>query len=83
MPITESAELPIEPIAPRRGPWVERGTWGVGFYKIGMSWVIYLKMPRFGMIHCSHWSLWRCIILFPRMFFGLLRIALFGRPRKS
>lgn len=50
---------------PRRGFCVERITWGVGFYKVGLSWVIYLKLPRFGMIHWSHWSLWRVVWTFP------------------
>ena len=58
--------------APRRGLCVERGTWGLGFYKVGLSWVAYLKLPRFGMIHWSHWSAWYVIRTFPMAFFAHL-----------
>lgn len=65
--------------APRRGLCIERGTWGFGFYKVGISWVAYLKLPRFGMIHWSHWSAWRVIRTFPM---AVLRHARFAATRQ-
>jgi hypothetical protein len=65
---------------PRRGLHVERGTWGFGFYKVGISWVAYLKLPRFGMIHWSHWSAWHVVSTFPM---ALFRHAKFVATRRT
>lgn len=74
--IVNDAELPIEPLAPRRGLHWSRGRLAIGFYKVGPSWVALLKAPRFGMIHWSHWSAWRVIWTFPMAFFVHLRFAI-------
>jgi hypothetical protein len=64
--------------APRRGLHWRRGRWGGGFYKVGPSWVISIMMPRFGLLHWSHWSLRHLLATFPRAFVAYVRFPFRG-----
>lgn len=60
--------------APRRGVCLSRGRWGIGFYKVGLSWVALLKAPRLGLIHLSHYVWWKPLALMPRAIVGNFRL---------
>jgi hypothetical protein len=67
--------------APRRGLCLEHGQWGIGFYKVGLSWVALLKAPLFGLMHMSHPIWYKAIASAFRAFITHLRLAAKSRSR--
>ena len=76
--IPDESGFPIPSVAPRRGIYFGRGRWALGFYKIGQSWVLVVKLPKFGLLHWSHWSLRFMLATFPRAFTAYIRNGLRG-----
>lgn len=35
------------------------------FYKVGQSWVMFVRMPGGGIIHLGHWKWWEPIRMLP------------------
>lgn len=50
--------------------------WFLGYYRVGVSWVLCLKAPHFGLIHLGHPVWWKPLALFPRAFIAHTKIVL-------
>jgi hypothetical protein len=45
------------------------------FYKMGRSWVVFVKLPNGGMIHLAHWKWWEPLRLLPHAIIAHWRLA--------
>lgn len=52
------------------------------FSKVGLTWVLSLRVPRFGLIHLGSPYWWKPFKLFPRAFVAHCRVR-FGQKGKA